>query len=105
MAMIKIKTAGEASEGTTRGVVGRDFQEHIFTFIHLAALAVAMRSTTVEEAVGGGCKEELLRRPLVRSDGVDDVNTSDSTLLLPFGGIPMTVVPLAPAVPPAINLR
>ena len=57
------------------------------------------------EAVWGGCEKELLRIPLGCSDGGDDGNASDVPLLLSFGGIPMTVVPLTPAIPPTINPR
>ena len=60
---------------------------------------------TVAEAVGVNCKEELLCRPLVRSDGDNDDNDSNVPLRLYFGAIPNMVVPLTPAVPPTIHLH
>ena len=62
-----------------------------------------MRSITVAEAMGGYCNNWLLRHPPGLSDSVDDVNSGDVPLPLPFRGIPTTVVPLTPSVPLTIN--
>ena len=64
-----------------------------------------MRSTNVAEDVGRDCKKELLRRPIGSSDSGDYKNDSDVSLLLPFGGIMTTVVPLTPVVPTTIKLN
>ena len=64
-----------------------------------------MRSTTVAEAVGRDCKEEILSLPLGRSDGGNDGNDSDVPLRLPLRGITTEVAPLNPIVTPTINPR
>ena len=78
--------------GLTRGVVGKDCKEQSFSFVRSESPRVVMRSTTVAEAVGRDYKKDILRRPLGRSDSDDEINARDVPLLLPFRGIPTTVV-------------
>ena len=64
----------------TCGAVRRDCWEKSFSFVHSAYLAVTMGVHDHCRGEGGGYKEELLRRPLGRSNGGDDKNAIDVPL-------------------------